>query len=659
MRIFGCIFISMFLIGTLSAQSYVTKKTANKKALKFYMKGKELGRASDSAKALESFEKALKEEPTFIDAKIEWAGIKYVKGNTAATEKALEEVIGMDPYYNTKLLYTLAVIKKKTDNCKEAKKYYEQYINAPKAREVLLGKSKKGIEDCDFVLSQGNNIDYSNFDPKPISNNVNTKSREYFPSISADGETFFFTRVTRGQEDIYYCNKTDNGWGEAKPLTDINTTENEANQSISADGRVIIFTACNRQKTGYGSCDLYLSEFKNGAWTPVVNMGRAINSTAWESQPSLSADGNLLYFTSKRTGSVGKSDIYYSKRNVEGAWSVAKLVKGEINTKGEEQTPFIHQDGQTLYFKSTGHPGLGGYDIFYSRLQKDGTWGKPVNLSAPINSKYDEGNFVVSLDGKTAYFDSDKKMTDKGAGQANENLHDIYEIELNEKLRPFPVTYVKAKVVDAQTNEPLVAKVDFMNLGIQKRHAFNISNEKGEFIVCLPVGENYGLNVAKEGYLFYSDNFALDKGASTEEPYVLEIRLNPIPSAVAATPITTKPNPSNSKPTATILKNIFFASGSAVLKPESTGELLKLYDLLQTNPKMNIQINGHTDNVGGEPRNFMLSEKRAKAVYEYLIQKGITSNRLKYKGYGESQPIITNATIEGRQMNRRTEFIVL
>ena len=140
--------------------------------------------------------------------------------------------------------------------------------------------------------------------------------------------------------------------------------------------------------------------------------------------------------------------------------------------------------------------------------------------------------------------------------------------------------------------------------------------------------------------------------------------MNPIPPAVAAVPVTTKPNPSNpkpttTKPTATILKNIFFASGSAILKPESAGELLKLYDLLQTNPKMNIQINGHTDDVGADAANLTLSEKRAKAVYEYLIEKGITNTRLKYKGYGESQPIISNETPEGRQMNRRTEFIVL
>lgn len=663
MRTYFIIFFFLLIASNLSAQSYKTKATANKKALKYYQKGKELDKAKQYDKALGSYEKAMKEEPQFIDAKIEWASIKYLRGDNQATLKALEEVVAMDPYYRTKLLYTIGVIHKKLDNCKDAKPYFNQYIKAPKAREVLIEKSKKWIEDCDFILNGSNNMASSNFEPISMGTVVNTKEREYFPSISADGETFFFTRVSRGQEDIYYCTKTADGWSEAQALNEINTNENEGNQSISADGRVIVFTACNRKSTGYGSCDLYLSEFRNGAWTPIRNMGRAINTSSWESQPSISADGNLLFFASKRAGGKGKSDIYYSKRNTEGAWSIARPIKGEINTSGEEQTPFIHQDGQTLYFKSTGHPGLGGYDIFYSRLQKDGAWGKPVNLGTPINSKSDEGSFTISLDGKTAYFDSDKEMSGDGAGTLNKsNLHDIYYFELDEKLRPLPVTYVKARVVDAKTNKPLVAQVDFMDLGSQKRHAFNMTDKSGEFLVCLPIGKDYGLNVSKEGYLFHSENFALKEGNSSSEPYLLEIRLNPIPPAVAAVPVT-KPQststPTPPKPTPIILKNIFFASGSAVLKPESTGELMNLYQLLQSNPKMNIQINGHTDNVGSDSDNLSLSERRAKAVYEFIINKGISANRLKFKGYGETQPITTNDTAEGKQQNRRTEFIVL
>ncbi len=649
----------LFISFATSAQDYKTKENANKKAIKYFLKGRELSRANKIEDALKEFEKALKEEPTFIDAQLEWAGLKYYLKDEKATEQALEKVVALDPYYNAKILYTLGLIEQRNGKCDEAKVHLNQYLKAPKTQEVIEKKVKKLIADCDFQLDAEKNT--IPFNPIRMGEQINTINREYFPSISADGETFFFTRVEKGQEDIFYANKKGEEWTEARPIPGVNTQENEANQSISADGKTIVFTACNRRNTGYGSCDLYISEFKNGEWQPARNMGRAINSGAWESQPSISADGRTLYFTSKRKDNLGKADIYISHRNDKGAWSVAQPIKGDINTPFEDQTPFIHPDGQTLYFKSKGHPGFGGFDIFYSKLQEDGTWGTPKNLGAPINSKYDEGSLVVSLDGKTAYFDSDRSITKEGAGKINPTLHDIYYFELDESIRPLPVTYVKARVIDAETKQALTAKVDFTNLSTQKTHAQSITDENGEFLVCLPVGKNYGLNVSKKDYLFHSENFALEEGDANSEPYVLIIELNQIPPAIAATPTTVKPNtttaPIESKPI--ILKNIFFESGSAQLKETSDGELMKLYQLLKDTPKMKIQINGHTDNVGSENDNLTLSTNRAKAVYDYLIQKGISPSRLKYKGYGETQPITTNDTKEGKQLNRRTEFKVL
>ncbi len=662
MRIIICIFILFAQSFTASAQSYVTKKNAPKKALKYYMKGKELNRANEAEKALKEFDKALREAPDFIDVYIEKAAIKITEGNDEGAEKELEKVIGIDPYYKSKLLYSLAFLEQKNGKCKEAKVHLEQYLKAPKTNETLVSKSKKLLADCEFELKAGAiKVDY---DPILMPKSINTTNREYFPSISADGQTFYFTRVTKGQEDIYFCKKTETGWGEAQALSNINTPENEANQSISADGKTIIFTACNRRDQGFGSCDLYISQFRNGKWEEVKNMGAGINSSAWESQPSISADGKFLLFTSRRKNGKGKADIYYSKSNREGAWSVAKPIKGNINTSGDEQTPFLHPDGQTLYFKSDGHPGFGGQDIFFSKKQKDGTWGEPKNIGAPINTKANEGSFVVSLDGKTAYFDSDMELSENGAEKPSKNLHEIYYIELDEKLRPEPVTYVKAKVIDAETKKPLVANVDFMDLAIQKTHAYSTTDNSGEFLVCLPVGKDYGLNVSKPEYLFHSENFALKERDDNNEPYELIIELKRIPKEIAV--LSEKPNtiqkPSTkplTKPTPIILKNIFFATGSAVLKDESTGELLKLYQLLNETPKMKIQINGHTDNVGSDPDNLALSQKRAKSVYDYLIGKGIAASRLKHEGFGKNQPIDTNETKEGRQNNRRTEFIII
>ncbi len=659
MRLFFSL-VFLFILGTsVSAQSYTTKKTASKKALKYYMKGKELGRANDNTKAMKEFDKALTEDANFIDALIEKAGIYFNTGKKDQATQTLEKVIELDPYYKPKLLYTLGSMKKKQGKCDEAVPLMEQYLKAPKTHDAIVAKAQKIIDNCDFLANFNNKI--TAFNPLPMNDMINTASAEYFPSISADGETFFFTRRDRGQEDIYFCMKDGDDWGTPIALRHINTRENEANQSISADGRTIVFTACGRRGDGFGSCDIYISKFVNGHWEPVQNMGAGINSPAWESQPSISADGKMIFFTSRRKGNKGKADIYYSKSNDEGAWSIAKPIKGLVNSTGDEQTPFIHPDGKTLYFKSNGHPGFGGLDIYYSKKQKDGTWGKPVNLGKGINSEADDGSFIVSLDGKTAFFDSARNLKE-GEDEKKESSIDIYYMELEKSLRPEPVTYVKARVVDADSKKPIQAKVEFVDLGTQKVHAYNTTDQSGEFLVCLPVGQDYGLNVSKTDYLFHSENFALKDGNPESQPYELTIELKRIPPAIVETKPTTIQQPIKVKPTPPqpiILKNIFFATGSAKLEDRSSNELMKLYQLLQETPKMNIEIRGHTDNVGSDADNMKLSHARSKAVYDYLIGKGISSIRLKYKGYGETQPIDTNDTSDGRQNNRRTEFIIL
>ncbi|MGB1216729.1 MAG: hypothetical protein ACPG5P_02575, partial [Saprospiraceae bacterium] len=369
------LFISLMGI-SLQAQNYVTKDTASKKALKFYKKGMEFSRANQKKKALSELDKAIREEPTFIDAIIEWGAIQFGNKNDEATEEALEKVIALDPYYKSKLLYTLAVIEKRNGKCDEAVKHAQMYLKAPRKREVIEEKSNRLIESCAFEMTVGKET--VKFNPKALDGSINTANREYLPGLSADGEILFFTRVVKKQEDIYFAERQGDGWSTAAPLPGVNTLENEGNQSVSADGKYLVFTACNR-RDGYGSCDIYFSSFENGKWTAAQNIGGNINTGAWESQPSISADGRTLYFTTRRKGTIGKSDIFVSRRNEKNQWSKAQSVQGEINTKLEDQTPFIHPDGKTLYFKSEGHPGFGGFDIFYSRLGGDGKWQKPIN----------------------------------------------------------------------------------------------------------------------------------------------------------------------------------------------------------------------------------------------------------------------------------------
>jgi outer membrane protein OmpA-like peptidoglycan-associated protein len=366
-----------------------------------------------------------------------------------------------------------------------------------------------------------------------------------------------------------------------------------------------------------------------------MNMGATVNSSSWDSQPSVSSDGNTLYFTSDRSGGKGKKDIWKTTKNDKGEWTTPVNLGDTINTHNDEMAPFIHPDDQTLYFTSNGHQGMGGYDIFYSRKDSSGNWETPINIGYPINTSDDESCLIVNANGDLAYFSSDRPG---GKGSM-----DIYSFPLYEKARPKRVTYLKGTVYDKVTKNKLEAKFELVDLATGKIYTESFSDKvTGEFLVCLPTEKDYALNVSKDSYLFYSENFTLTGIHSNSDPFLKDIPLQPI-----------------KKDEIVILKNIFFDTDKFDLKTESTAELEKLYDLLVKNPKLKIEISGHTDNVGDDKYNQVLSENRAKAVYDYLVLKGIAKERLTYKGYGETKPIETNDTEAGRAINRRTEFKVI
>jgi len=365
-----------------------------------------------------------------------------------------------------------------------------------------------------------------------------------------------------------------------------------------------------------------------GVWSLAQNSGSPVNSPSWESQPSISANGEYLYFVSNRKGGKGGMDIW--KCNLKGFSEFGQPVWGNpinlgdsINTPGNEMSPFIHSDGKTLYFASDYWHGLGGYDIFFSRQKNDSIWFKPQNLGFPINSHKDEQGLVVDASGKNAYYSSDRPGS---SGM------DIYSFELYESARPSPVTYIKGKVIDEETGVPICAKVELIDLGKTSEKIRSESCwDKGEFLMCLPLGSEYAFNISTEGYLFYSENFELKKKSEIVDPYILEIKLKKIKVGGSV-----------------ILRNIFFNTGSYKLLSESKVELEKLIDFLKLNSTLVIEISGHTDNVGAQDMNQKLSESRAKEVYNYLLSKGISEKRMSYKGYGFGVPVSTNDTPEGR-----------
>jgi outer membrane protein OmpA-like peptidoglycan-associated protein len=649
------LFLCLFLFQNCIAQKkYTTEKTVKGKLQTVFQKGQRMVFNGQLDAALADFEKALEMDPTFIDAQIEWANVKNQQGKYAEAELGYEKALAIDPNYEPSVLNSLAIVEFDQKKYDQAAQHFELFLKSP-ARISDAGRAKtlKYLGDAKFAAEAMKNP--VPFEPKNLGPNINTPNAEYLPTITADGQMLIYTAVRGGQEDFYRSKLLNGEWQRGEPIEAVNTPNNEGAQSISADQKFLIFTACNR-RDGLGSCDLYYSELKNGKWTATKNLGAPVNSSGWESQPSISADGKTLFFNADRRGGKGGKDIWYSERLPNGKWSEPKNLGSPVNTPADEQSPFIHPDGQTLYFMSNGLPGMGGYDLYLSRRQPDGTWGEPQNLGYPINSEGNEGALSVSLDGKTAYFATDvlnvKAGTTAFDNPQGKGTTDIYSFELPVQARPQPATYVKATVTDAATGKPLVAHVEFTDLATSQTFATAETEADGVFLVALPAGRDYALNVSKEKYLFQSENFALSEASTFEQPFLLEISLVPIPDAIGGTGELPKAKP-------IVLKNIFFETGSAALKKESQTELGRLKKLLTENPKLHIQINGHTDNVGSDADNLTLSADRAKAVYDFLVENGIEANRLKYKGFGEAVPIATNDTEEGRQQNRRTEFEVL
>ncbi len=520
----------------------------------------------------------------------------------------------------------------------KAIQYLERFLQEPNLPPVIKEKAKKFLRNSRVAKELVQNP--VPFDPKNLGPNVNSKYSEYLPALTADEKTLIFTRrLSRDgymvNEDFYISTRREDGtWTEARPIgPPINTPLNEGAQTISPDGRTIYFTGCNR-RDGHGSCDIYVTQRIGGRWTKPVNLGPPINTQYWESQPSISPDGRVLFFVSNRPGGLGGRDIWYSIKQEDGSWSEPVNLGPPINTPEDDFSPFLHTDGRTLYFASEGHPGMGRADIFVARRQKDGTWSQPKNLGYPINTENEESSLIVSASGRWAYFASDRLG---GYGKM-----DLYVFELYEEARPTPVTYVKGKVLDAETGRPISATLELTNL----KSGEVVSQTKsdpvtGEFLLSLPSGQEYGLHASAKGFLFYSEHFALHDSLAFK-PYHLTIKLSPIKQGATMT-----------------LRNIFFKFDSYELTEESRHELDKLVEFLKENPNVKIEIAGHTDDVGSFEYNMTLSEKRAKSVYDYLVSKGISPDRMTYKGYGFTKPLVKDTTEEARALNRRTEIIII
>lgn len=478
------------------------------------------------------------------------------------------------------------------------------------------------------------------YNPINLGPNINTVYDEYWPSLTVDGSTLIFTRLvpinenTRlKQEDFYGSSFDGETWSLAEPLNSINSPLNEGAQTISADGNLLFFTLCNHPN-GFGSCDIWFSRRINGNWTAPMNAGSPLNTESWEGQPSLSSFGDVLYFSSNRRGGKGNKDIWSIelkgwRPDGRPLWGEPKNLGDSINTPGDDISPFIHPNGRDLFFSSDYWPGFGGLDIFRSVRKIDGSWSRATNLGFPLNSNRNEQGLIIDRTGYTAFMASDRVI---------EYGMDIYSFELDESLRPAPVTYIRGKVADAETGNPVAASVKLTGLeaGLPVETILKADRE-GIFTVTLPAGQEFAFHVNQPGYLFFSEHFLVENTSEVPEPVYRDIFLVPVKVG-----------------SQTHLYNLFFDTGSDKILETSEPELDELTRFLVQNPSLQVEIQGHTDNVGTAAYNLDLSEKRAQAVVDYLTARGIAIERLTSKGYGFTMPVESNETEAGRARNRRT-----
>jgi outer membrane protein OmpA-like peptidoglycan-associated protein/tetratricopeptide (TPR) repeat protein len=545
-----------------------------------------------------------------------------------------------------KILYYLGRGNHLNYNFDKALEFYSEYARELKDNEEIASINRYIIQvrNAKILVQDTVNVEILN-----LGENVNSEYREYAPLVTSDGSTLYFTSRRKGStggktaddgmffEDIYVTQKTETGWTQARGVgRPLNTPLHDAAVGLSPDGQQLFIYM--DQNGG----DIFVSQLRGSRWLRPECLGESINSPYHDSKAALSFDNKTLYFISDRTDlSLGGRDIFYSEIDENGDWGQPKNIGSTVNTEYDEVDIFLHPDGRTMYFSSQGHNSMGGLDIFKTTRNENGNWTTPVNLGHPINTPGDDAFFVTTASGRTAYFAS---VRPEGHG-----LHDIYQINFiydekqpEEKREKVLVTLVKGVVKDAVTEIPLEADVEIIDNKKDEVVANFVTNTvTGGYLVNLPSGKNYGINVSKAGYLFHSENFNLPDTAEYQE-FVVNIDLKRIEIG-----------------TSIVLRNIFFDYDKETLRPESFSELNRVVDILNNHPKLKIEISGHTDNRGSKEYNYQLSQARAKSVVDYLIEKGIERDRLEFKGYDFQKPIADNESEEGRQLNRRVEFKIL
>ena len=644
----------------------------NKEALKLFEKATDKKKYKKPER-LEFLRKCLASEPEFAEANLAMGNeiVVTCKLNNKSFSQAIPYFyraiascpqIHSEPFYfigfnyyeeaknDSAIKYLEKFIKFKDEDDKKFAKDYEAELY--QAREMVKYAKKEGELKKKIVP----------FDPKVVLG-VSTIRDEYLAYISPDDKFCFFTRkipveskstvyASDKQQEVFMVAERDKtgkfNVGELMPYPFNETSDGQGGCSISIDNKKIYFSMTRNEGGAQQNCDIYVSENINDEWRPIKKLSANVNHPIyWDSQPTVSADGNTIYFASDRPGGYGGIDIYTTQRDVKtNEWGIPKNAGPKVNTGGDEKTPFIHSDSETLYFSSNGHFGFGGYDIFYIRKNEKKEWIDPENIGSPINTEADDTGFFVSRDSKTGYFFSfdEGKMRGKGVGR-----YDLYSFDLYKEARPQEVVFFSGEIKDKVGNVIEGGRVEITNTVTKEKSLALLDSSSGKFMVALnvKVKDDLLITIKKNDYAFSSKVVSakeiIEEAAKlvNEVPKPIKIEIN---EATAGSSF--------------VINNVFYNTNSADLKKESFVVLESFIEFLKDNPTIHIEIQGHTDNAGAIAGNQALSANRAYTIKAYLEENGIEGKRISAKGYGSSKPIADNQSEEGKAKNRRTEFLI-
>ena len=613
----------------------------DKRAIRFYEEGDQFLNRKQLPEAQEKFKAAYERSSDFFEAYLKHAQVLLSRGMPeealAVTKKGQSRLpLKKNDFFKGKLAWlegeiylTQGAFQEALDIFEENEAYFDEsflksdeYANKLQQLEIIAEGIKNPIDIRKKRL------------PRPL----NQFRLQYFPVLTADGKRLFFTKrdgiTAKYNEDIFFSDFDEGEWSEPESIsTLINSSYNEGTCTISADGNLLIFTSCNTPGS-HGNCDLYITARMNGEWQSPTNMGNKVNTRYWESQPSLSADGSLLFFSSNRPEGEGGIDLWVSERLEDGTWSKAKNLGSSINTKKDEVSPFIFFNNTMLFFASDGHPGFGAKDIFKSVIEGNG-FGKPVNMGFPINDQKDQLALFITAQKDFAYYTENNFELGKVDSSYLYRFDFPKEIDLGHEL-----IVTSGKVINEETGEAVEALLSLIDLDRDSTmYNFKSDGKDGTFTMIYPDKENSGLYVEKQGYMPKIYNVDRD---SLRNKQGFQINLEPI-----------------AKGKHFIFENIFFDFDQTVLKKSSLSSLKKLHKFLLDHPTVKLLIVGHTDNIGKDSYNSELSLKRAKEVKKYLLEEGIYSERLEIEGRGAAEPLRSNDTEENRAFNRRIEVFIL